>query len=58
MSVATPPRMAWHPLVAAALIGAAAIGGFLLHIGAVSAAAPIGWLVAGAAGGFAVSGST
>ncbi|GGN21682.1 hypothetical protein GCM10010109_35930 [Actinoplanes campanulatus] len=58
MTVGTPRRVLWHPLVAAALIGAAATGGVLLHIGAVSVAALIGWLVAGAAGGFAVSGST
>jgi hypothetical protein len=58
MTVATPRRMLWHPLVATALIGAVATGGVLLHFGAVPAAALIGWLVAGAAGGFAVSGST
>lgn len=58
MTVATPPRMQWHPLVATASIGAVAAGGVLLHILAAPAAALIGWLVAGAAGGFAVSGST
>ncbi|MEU7909347.1 hypothetical protein [Actinoplanes sp. NPDC049118] len=50
--------MLWHPLAATVLIGAVAASGVLLHLGAVSAASLIGWLVAGAAGGFAVSGST
>ncbi len=58
MTVATPRRLLWHPLAATALLGAVAAGGVLLKVGAVPAAALIGWLAAGGAAGFAVSGST
>lgn len=58
MTVATPRRLLWHPLAATVLIGAVAACGVLLRVGAVPVAALIGWLTAGAAAGFAVSGST
>ncbi len=58
MTVATPRRMLWHPLAVTTLIGVVAAGGVALHVDAVPTAALIGWLTAGAAAGFAVSGST